>query len=41
MVTFNSVYHQANIANVFILPSFPNPEFEPDCIHLTEECGTR
>ncbi len=41
MVVFNSVYHQANISNVFVIPSFPNPEFEADCVHLTEECGQR
>jgi len=41
MVVFNNVYHQANISNVFIIPSFPNPEFEADCVHLTEECGQR
>jgi hypothetical protein len=41
MVTFNSVYHQPSVSNVFVLPSFPNPTFEADCVHLTEDCGAR
>jgi hypothetical protein len=41
MVTFNSVYHQASISNVYVLPSFLNHVFEADCVHLTEECGVR
>ncbi len=41
MESFNSVYHQPNISNVFVIPSFPNPVFESDCVHLTEECGSQ
>jgi hypothetical protein len=41
MLVFNNVYHQANISNVYIIPSFLNPDFEADCVHLTEECGQR
>jgi hypothetical protein len=41
MLTFNNVYHQSSIPNVFILPAYPNPEFESDCVHLTEDCGKK
>jgi hypothetical protein len=41
MLVFDNVFHQANISNVYIIPSFPNPEFQADCVHLTEESGQR
>jgi hypothetical protein len=41
MLVFDNVFHQANIPNVYIIPSFPNPEFQADCVHLTEESGHR
>jgi len=39
MIIFESVYHQPHVANVFVLPSFLNPAYGPDCVHLTEKSG--
>ncbi len=39
MIIFESVYHQPHVANVFVLPSYPNPAYGPDCVHLTEKSG--
>jgi hypothetical protein len=39
MIIFESIYHHPNVANVFVLPSFSNPAYGPDCVHLTEKSG--
>jgi hypothetical protein len=39
MIIFESIYHHPHVANVFVLPSFSNPAYGPDCVHLTEKSG--
>jgi hypothetical protein len=41
MLEFSSYFHHPNINGVFVLPAFPDPVFDPDCVHFTEECGPR
>ncbi len=39
MLEFESVFSQPQVSNVFVLPAFPNPAYDKDCIHLTESSG--
>jgi len=41
MLNFDAAYRQPDIANVFILPSYPNPVFDLDGVHLTADNGPR
>ncbi len=39
MLEFESVFSQPQVSNVFVLPAFPNPAYDKDCIHLIESSG--
>ncbi len=39
MLVFESVFRQPQISNVFLLPAFPGPIYDKDCVHLTESSG--
>jgi hypothetical protein len=39
MLVFESAFRKPHVANLFILPSFANPVYGPDCVHLTEASG--
>jgi hypothetical protein len=41
LLVFNDTFHQPHIAGVVVLPSFPDPVYDTDCVHFTEECGSR
>ncbi len=41
LLIFESVFSRPLIANVFILPTYPNPVYTSDCVHLTEESGLK
>ncbi len=41
MLLFDAAYRQPDIANVFVLPSYPNPLFDLDGVHLTQDVGPR
>jgi hypothetical protein len=41
MIMFDSAYRQPDIAGVYVLPSYPSPEFDLDGIHLTMDSGPR
>jgi hypothetical protein len=41
MIIFESVFSHPHVANVFVLPAYPNPVYTSDCVHLTEESGLR
>jgi hypothetical protein len=39
MLTFESVFHDPHVSGVYVLPAFPNPVYDKDCVHLTETSG--
>jgi hypothetical protein len=41
MIIFESVFSRPHVANVFILPAYPNPDYTSDCVHLTEDSGLK
>jgi len=41
MVMFDNAYRQPDIAGVYVLPSYPNPIFDLDGVHLTADSGPR
>jgi hypothetical protein len=41
MLLFDTAYRQPDISSVYVLPSFPNPVFELDGVHMTADIGPR
>jgi hypothetical protein len=41
MIMFDSAYRQPDIAGVYVLPSYPCPDFDLDGVHLTMDSGLR
>jgi len=41
MIVFDSTYRQPDLSGVYVLPTYPNPVFELDGVHLTIDSGPR
>jgi hypothetical protein len=41
MLVFENIFHHPHIPNAFVLPSFLNPQYGPDYVHLTENSGLK
>ena len=41
MLAFNDHFHSPDLSGVMVLPSFPDPIYDADCVHFTGECGPR
>jgi len=41
MLLFDTPSRQPDLPSIYVLPSFPNPEFELDGVHLTADIGPR
>ena len=39
MMAFEEVFRSTSVTSVYVLPSPPMLEYDPDCIHLTMESG--
>jgi hypothetical protein len=41
MLAFNDHFHLPDLSGVVVLPSFPDPLYDTDCVHFTADCGPR
>jgi hypothetical protein len=41
LLAFNDHFHLPDLSGVVVLPSFPDPVYDTDCVHFTADCGPR